>query len=69
MVAGGGHAVLMEHIPAAGAVALMMRPIPCCQPGLGPIGGGWQAERHGRCDDPWQATLKWHDFSQLLANP
>jgi hypothetical protein len=69
MVARGGHGVLVEHVAAAGAAALVVRPIPCRHPGVGSIGGGWQAERHGRSDDPWQATLNWHGLSPLLANP
>jgi hypothetical protein len=69
VVTGGSHAVLMEDRTAAGAVAFVMGAIPSRHPGFTRIRGGRQTERHGRGDNSWQATLNWHDLSQLLANP
>jgi hypothetical protein len=53
VITGGGHAVLAENIAAAGPVAFVMRSVPRRDPSLSRNNGGRQAERHGRCDDPW----------------
>jgi hypothetical protein len=59
-VAGRRHAVLVEDVAAAGAVAFVMRAIPGRDPGFPGINRGRQHERECRRDDPWKATLDWH---------